>query len=323
MLRGEARLPRDEPGAVHDRGTRAQCTCVGGGDPRSRGRGACPAGLVREILEQHLGEEVVRRLVGESDQPFHRRRLDAREHARVRWREPGAGPQAHRHAAGLEGLAKAGGRERRRARLVAAAALGEEAAVVGERAERPHPGRHAVARVRTASERVEGGLVPVHAPGDPLDARLLQQRSEVLDRRAAAVRLPGEAAAAEGRVAAPAQVEAAAEDALGVELARAEHLRPKRALGTEAGQSGAGGEQLRVRGEDAGRALAPAEHRPRRLVAGHFGDIGPGIGARGAHVAGQALDHGRLVLGRGGGRQQGEQGYDEQGNAAHQRPGTR
>ena len=171
----------------------------------------------------------------------------------------------------------------------APAALGEEAAVVGQSAQRPNPGRHPVARVRASAKRVECGLVPVDPPGHALDPDVLEQCSEILHRRAATVRPARKAAAAKGRVAAALQVEAAPEHSLGAELPRAEHLRAKPALGPEAGQGGAGGEQLRVRGEDAGGALAPAEYRTRRLLAAHIHHICAGIGAGSAHVAGQAL----------------------------------
>ena len=71
-----------------------------------------------------------------------------------------------------------------------------------------------------------------------------------------------------------------------------------------------------------GVLLAPAEDRAGP-VAAQIDHICARIGAGGPHVAGQALHDRGLVLRRGGGGQQGEQGYDEQGDAAHQRPGTR
>ncbi len=153
-----------------------------------------------------------------SDQPRHRRRVDARQHGRLGRGHAGARLQPHPDAARLERGVEACGGERRRIRLEAAAALGEQAAVVGEAAERADPDRHAVAGVRAAAERVERRLVAVDPAGDPLDAGLLERAGELLDGGAAAVGALGEAAAAEGGVAAAAQVEVAAPDALGVEL---------------------------------------------------------------------------------------------------------
>ena len=224
-----------EARAVHERGARAERARVRGRDPRARGGGADAARLVGEVLQQHLGEEVVRLLVRKADEPLHRRGLDAGQHTGIVRRHAGARLQSHGHAAGLQRVVQAGGRECRRIRLVAAATLGGEAAVVGEAAERSHPRRHAVARVRTPAQCVEGRLVAVHPPGDALDAGVLEQRGQVLHGCPATVGARGEAAAAERGVAAAAQVDAAAEDALGVELARAEHLGAERALCPDSG----------------------------------------------------------------------------------------
>ena len=80
-------------------------------------------------------------------------------------------------------------------RLERAAALGREPAVVGQRAQRPDPDRHAVARVGPAAQRVVARLVAVDAAGDALDAGLVDQLGELLDRGAAAVELAREGAA--------------------------------------------------------------------------------------------------------------------------------
>ena len=204
----------------------------------------------------------------------------------------------HRHATRLERGVQPGGGERRRVHLEGRAALVREPAVEGQGAQGPDPDGRPVAGVRAAAEGVEPRLVADHATGHALDPGQVERLREPLHRRAAAVGAPREAAAPEGGVAAAAQVEVAAPDALLVEAAAAQHLGAERALGAVPRERGRGGEQLRVRGQDPGGARLPAEHT---ASAGEVDHVGAGIAARGAHLACQSRSELGGGRGRGGG----------------------
>ena len=169
-----------------------------------------------ELLGEHLGEEVVRDLVGQPHQALDRDRLDGRDLLRARGARrltPAAPPirMPRRFSAAASFFAaNSGGRvwnalpfSRARPRLNDSALSGPT-----------HVG-DAIARVGAAAQRVEERLVAEHAARHAADAGAPDPAREPLERRAAApVGALGEGAAAEARIAASDQVEVAAHDAV-------------------------------------------------------------------------------------------------------------
>ena len=217
---GEARLPRASPSRPRAVGARRARRAKAVGNPRAVARWSRrpPArwrGPSASVSAKKLSDGL---LVSRISATWAASRRCARTVAPGRG-HAGARLQSHGDAARLERVVEAGGRERGRVRLEAAAALGEQAAVVGEAlAGRPRstrrsrsPGRRGASR-RPTRRRRRGRSPPRSRPPGA-------RRPGPATVRAAAVGALGEAAAAEGGVAAAEEVDAAAVDALGVELA--------------------------------------------------------------------------------------------------------
>ena len=208
-LRVDAEQRGDRP--AHDGG-------AGGGRA-----GAAEAGA--ELLQEHLGEEVVGRRQRQAEQlrpwwasaTLRQLRRARRRASRRRCRRGPVTPSRLQRAPAARGPRRRPARGRR-------ASVAALAAVEGQRAERAF--QEGVGRVVAgglAAQRVEVGLVALDRAGDAVDAvgldELVDQRRDA--RADAAVVGADEGAAAERRVAAAAQVEAAVPDAAGREVADA------------------------------------------------------------------------------------------------------
>ena len=200
LARGGA-IGAREPGAVDDLRGQAEGAELGAHDADARGGRARAGELGAEVLDQHLGQEVVGGDVGQADEVAHRRGGHGGQVLRL-------GRRGSRAAAPLD------------ADAVAAQDLGElarglgggptvlgEAAIEGQRAQDPADvAVVGAAGVEGAAQEVEARLVAEDRSVDAQDPGGADRAREAL-----------QVVAAERRVAAAAQVEVAAPDPVGVE----------------------------------------------------------------------------------------------------------
>ena len=237
------------------------------------GGGATPAIAGAEILDQHLGEEVVRGRKHQSEQRGERRRFHAGQCGRAAGRGGGG-----RAAAVRDGDVRALQAERqllcgvgsRCVRSVERASFATVESKAGEIAFKP--GVECVAAGRLSAQQVEVGLIAEHAAGDAVDAVVVELGDQGGDACALSAVVPGdERAGAERRISAAAQVEVAFPHPAACQLAGAVDGRGQARRGPHLHQRCRGGVELLHRG---GRVHFARAVGVKRRACGDVVDVG-------------------------------------------------
>ena len=254
--RGVVRSARESPEPSTTCGVRPKARELGPDDADARGGRAGAAELGAEVLEQHLGQEVVGRDVGQADEVAHRRRGDGGQLLRLGRRGARAAAPLDADAVGRAGPSRTAPRP-----AAAGRPSFEKPAVEGQRAQdAADVAVVGAAGVEGAAQEVEARLVAEDRPVDAQDPGRADRARQAL-----------QVVAAERRVAAAAQVEVAAPDAVGVEEPSPGDRGGQRRVGPEAHQGGGRRVELLHRGGRARRvglwrrtACAGCRDRARR-----------------------------------------------------------